>query len=54
MRGVAGGLGALGIRIGATSPKIRPILGFGVLVHIARFLGLLGAFLGRFSDISWS
>ena len=29
-------------------------LGFGVLVHIAQSLGLFGAFLGRFSDISWS
>ena len=32
---------------------MRPVLGFGVLVHIAQFLGLFGAFLGRFSDISW-
>ena len=31
-----------------------PILDFGVLVHIAQILGLFGAFLGRFSDISWS
>ena len=30
------------------------LLGFGVLVHMAHFLGLFGAFLGRFSDISWS
>ena len=28
-----------------------PVLGFGVLVHIVQFLGLFGAFLGRFSDI---
>ena len=27
---------------------------FGVLVHIAQILGLFGAFLGRFSDITWS
>ena len=31
-----------------------PVLGFGGLVHIAQILGLFGAFLGRFSDISWS
>ena len=30
---------------------MRPVLGFGVLVHIAQFLRFLGAFLGRFSDI---
>ena len=52
--GVPGGLGAFGTRFLATWPKIRPVLGFGVLVHIAQFLGLFGAFLGRFSDISWS
>ena len=37
-----------------TQPKIRPVLGFGLLVHMAQILGLFGAFLGRFSDISWS
>ena len=36
------------------SHKIRPVLGFGVLVHIAQILGLFGAFLGHFLDISWS
>ena len=46
--GVAGGLGALGILFFATQPNIRPILCFGVLVQIAQFLGLFGAFLGRF------
>ena len=35
-------------------PKIRPVFGYGVLVHIAHILALLGAFSGRFSDISWS
>ena len=30
------------------------MLGFGVLVHIAQMLGLLGALLSYFSDISWS
>ena len=36
------------------SPKYGPVLAFGVLLHIAQILGLFGAFLGRFSDISWS
>ena len=35
-------------------PKIRPVLGFGVLVHIAQILGLFGALWNHFSDISRS
>ena len=51
---VAVGLGTFGITFGAMFPKIWPVLGLRLFVHVAAKLCRFWAFLGSFWEVSWT